>query len=248
MRSTFAMAVPTSTPEPETQPRVISDGGTIVGMPAIVPTKAERDAAEGFERLKSTTLRSVYSSAPAASPAPLDEPVDSAGFSDVEASVSLALNNLDSEAAAAPLPTPEPPAQTAMAESAPCSDAFHPERWSVPPPSGVDPIYPCEEPEVESDAQVMPALQARERLAAFAERNADSAVAEAESHAAVNVNAQASVWATPAHHSDSNELYVDEFAYIPMRRSTEDRRLLVVAAVCSGGAIVVALTALAFLF
>ncbi len=242
------MPVPTSTPEPETQPRVISDGGTIVGMPAIVPTKAERDAARDFERLKSTTLRSVYSSAPAASPEPLDEPVDSAGFSDVEASVSLALNNLDSEAAAAPLPAPETSSTAAEVESAPCSDAFHPERWSVPPPSGVEPIYPCEEPEEESDAQIMPALQARERLAAFAERNADSAVAEATSQAAAKAKAQESVWADPAQQSDSKELYVDEFAYIPMRRSTEDRRLLIVAAVCSGGAIVVALTALAFLF
>ena len=111
----------------------------------------------------------------------------------------------------------------------------------------MEPIYPCEEPEEESDAQIMPALQARERLAAFAERNADSAVAEATSQAAAKARAQ-SVWAAPAHQSDSKELYVDEFAYIPMRRSPEDRRLLVVAAMCSGGAIVVALTALAFLF
>jgi hypothetical protein len=37
---------------------------------------------------------------------------------------------------------------------APSSDAFHPERWSNPPPVGVDPIIPCDEPEEDEDVAI----------------------------------------------------------------------------------------------
>lgn len=213
------MESPPSTPDPHTQRRVISAGGTIVGMPAVIPSKTDRDAAKYFEQLKSTTLRSVYS---------------------VQGSEQTW--------------TEEGPASDL--ESGPCSDAFHPERWSSPPPSGADPIYPCDEPEEESEAGVIQALEARARLAAFAERNADAAVAEAEARSPVESElAAAPLVATeplpsPSASADApakSDVYVDEFAYIPMRRSSEDRRLLVIAAIASGGVIVAALSALTVL-
>lgn len=37
-------------------------------------------------------------------------------------------------------------------ELAPPSDAFHPERWSCPPPVGSDPIFPCPDPVEDDDA------------------------------------------------------------------------------------------------
>lgn len=37
-------------------------------------------------------------------------------------------------------------------EAAPCSDAFHPERWSNPPATGLSPIVPYDGPEEDEDA------------------------------------------------------------------------------------------------
>lgn len=42
------------------------------------------------------------------------------------------------------------------AEEGPCSDAFHPDRWSTPPATNLAPIVPCEEPEEEESVQVLP--------------------------------------------------------------------------------------------
>lgn len=42
------------------------------------------------------------------------------------------------------------------AEEGPCSDAFHPDRWSTPPATALAPIVPCEEPEEEDSVQVLP--------------------------------------------------------------------------------------------
>ncbi|MBK7580833.1 MAG: hypothetical protein IPI67_11565 [Myxococcales bacterium] len=39
-------------------------------------------------------------------------------------------------------------------EEGPCSDAFHPERWSTPPAAGLSPIIPCDEPEEDDQVQV----------------------------------------------------------------------------------------------
>lgn len=216
-RSRDAMESPPSTPDPHTQRRVISAGGTIVGMPAVIPSKTDRDAAKYFEQLKSTTLRSVYS---------------------VQGSAQTRVE------------------EASDVESGPCSDPFHPERWSSPPPSGADPIYPCDEPEEESEAVVMQALEARARLAAFAERNADAAVAETEAGSPSETELVVALPVTtesppsPSAAADAptkSDVYVDEFAYIPMRRSSEDRRLLVIAAIASGGVIVAALSALTVL-
>lgn len=44
-------------------------------------------------------------------------------------------------------------------DDAPCSDAFHPERWSNPPPLGLAPIVPCDEPEEDEAVQVFPRLE-----------------------------------------------------------------------------------------
>jgi hypothetical protein len=44
-------------------------------------------------------------------------------------------------------------------EDAPCSDAFHPDRWSNPPPVGLAPIVPCDEPEEDEAVQVLPRLE-----------------------------------------------------------------------------------------
>jgi hypothetical protein len=207
------MQAPPSTPDPQTHKRVISAGGTIVGMPAVIPSKADRDAARHFEQLRSTTLRSVYS------------------VQGDEQTLVKAAPDSDSD-------------------SGPCSDAFHPERWSNPPPSGVEPIYPCDDPDDESEAGMMPALEARARLAAFAERNAEAAVAEtqaqSEEAAPAMPDQPPSPWSASAGVPKS-DVYVDEFAYIPMRRSAEDRRLLVIAAMASGGVILAALSALTVL-
>ncbi len=46
------------------------------------------------------------------------------------------------------------------AEEGPCSDAFHPDRWSTPPATDLAPIVPCEEPEEEESVQVLPRLAA----------------------------------------------------------------------------------------
>lgn len=77
-------------------------GGTIVGMPAVVPLDAEAEAARRQEL--STTLRSRI------------DPTELTG---------------------------------------PCSDPFHPERWSKPPPTGARPIYPVDDPEEEEGARVL---------------------------------------------------------------------------------------------
>lgn len=47
----------------------------------------------------------------------------------------------------------------AAADDAPCSDAFHPERWSNPPAVGVAPIVPCDEPDEEDAVQLRPRLE-----------------------------------------------------------------------------------------
>ena len=43
-------------------------------------------------------------------------------------------------------------------DDAPCSDAFHPERWSNPPAIGLEPIVPCDEPEEDDAVQLRPKL------------------------------------------------------------------------------------------
>jgi len=58
-------------------------------------------------------------------------------------------------------------------DEAPCSDAYHPERWSNPPAAGTAPIIPCEEPEEEDDAEIY----VRPRPAPAAERTAPSITA-----------------------------------------------------------------------
>ncbi|MBI3203252.1 MAG: hypothetical protein HYZ29_17060 [Myxococcales bacterium] len=47
----------------------------------------------------------------------------------------------------------------AAADEAPCSDAFHPERWSNPPAAGLVPIVPCAEPDEEDGVQLRPKLE-----------------------------------------------------------------------------------------
>ena len=44
-------------------------------------------------------------------------------------------------------------------DDAPCSDAFHPERWSNPPAIGLEPIVPCDEPEEDDAVQLRPKLE-----------------------------------------------------------------------------------------
>lgn len=96
-RNQGAMNAPTSAPSSQ-QPLIrLAAGGTIVGMPAVVP----------LPEPQRNTLPSVYDS---------------------------------------------------TRDTAPLSDPFHPERWSEPPPSGALPIIPCDEPEDEDVARVIPVL------------------------------------------------------------------------------------------
>ncbi|MCB9583456.1 MAG: hypothetical protein H6717_40865 [Polyangiaceae bacterium] len=60
------------------------------------------------------------------------------------------------ELPAAP-PVPQFPPEW-LTEPAPVSDAFHPDRWSAPPPEGLAPIVPCDEPEEDDVAKVMPSV------------------------------------------------------------------------------------------
>ncbi|MEZ4220145.1 MAG: hypothetical protein R3B13_04380 [Polyangiaceae bacterium] len=191
---------PPSTPDPATQQRAFTAGGTIVGMPAVVPAPGQEPLPVDFETLKSTTLKSVYSSPPAI----------------------LDTTPLEGE--------PE-------LDAGPCSDAFHPERWSSPPPSGLTPIYPCEEPEDEDEARVLTSA-AVARLRAYAERNPEPA--QRTSAPSEPVDTAPVVNAQPA---AGQIQYVDEFAYIPMRRSTEDRTLLTIAGLAAAAMLVASIGA-----
>ncbi len=55
-------------------------------------------------------------------------------------------------------PAPEWPVEWTTSEPVPVSDPFHPERWSTPPPEGLAPIVPCDEPEEDDVAKVLPAV------------------------------------------------------------------------------------------
>lgn len=96
-RNEGAMNAPTSAPSSQQPLLRLAAGGTIVGMPAVVP----------LPEPQRNTLPSVYDSA---------------------------------------------------REAGPLSDPFHPERWSEPPPSGALPIIPCDEPEDEDVARIIPVL------------------------------------------------------------------------------------------
>jgi hypothetical protein len=45
-----------------------------------------------------------------------------------------------------------------MSDAGPPSDALHPERWSQPPSTDLPPIIPCDEPEDEDVARVLPSV------------------------------------------------------------------------------------------
>lgn len=109
------------------------------------------------------------------------------------------------------------------AEEGPCSDAFHPDRWSTPPATNLPPIVPCEEPEEDESVQVLSRLAAEPPPASEPVLSAAS-VSEPEAPEPPTERWQPKVAAL-----------ADEIVVLPFRERepSPERRFLLIAAAAS---------------
>jgi len=150
----------------------------------------------------------------------------------------------------------------------PSSDAFHPERWSNPPPIGLDPIIPCDEPAEDDEVAVYvrsnpasaPPADERTAPSATVVRVSPTTSAGEEVHrvmvdAAQVVPAEEHVSEPPPPAAEAAEVDAvtvrrpdpvpEEPVRLPFgeKRSESEQRLLLMAALASGATLVVGVAA-----